>query len=93
MLFAEEVVSILSSYPKLRSVVVSVFKDYAWSADSSAVEDSHIWRILSDLKRLDDRFVLLEGHRKEWKKDYDEAFHPADSIDSRFWAQFDCQWS
>jgi hypothetical protein len=89
--FVEEVASILSSYPKLRLVVVSVFKGYAWSADTSAIEDSHIWKILSDLKGLDDRVVLVEGHRKEWKMDYGPGdFHPADSIDSRFWARFDC---
>ncbi|RXW19205.1 hypothetical protein EST38_g6645 [Candolleomyces aberdarensis] len=88
LVFAEEVASILLSYPKLRLVVVSVFKGYAWSSDVSAVEDSHVWKILLDLKELDDRVVLVEGHRREWKKEY-EDFHPEDSIDSRFWARFD----
>lgn len=86
--FVEEMASILSSFPRLRLFVVTVFKGYAWSSDFSAVEHSHIWKILLDLRQMDNRVAVIEGHRGEWKKEY-EDFYPGDSIDSRFWARFD----
>ncbi|KAF5317162.1 hypothetical protein D9611_004020 [Ephemerocybe angulata] len=88
--FVNQVADILVTYPKLQVVAISVFKEFSWSNNDSSIsslEESHIWKQLLELKGADERVLLIEGKRNEWRKEFGD-FLPSDSIDCRFWQRF-----
>ncbi|KAF6760206.1 hypothetical protein DFP72DRAFT_805621 [Ephemerocybe angulata] len=88
--FANQVADILVTYPKLQVVAISVFKEFSWSnndSSTSSLEESHIWKQLLELKGVDERVLLIEGKRNEWRKELGD-FLPSNSIDCRFWQRF-----
>lgn len=83
--FRDDIATILEDHRELKMLVVSVYKGHSWQADDSPVQDSHLWKITKELKDIDDRIVILEGQRSEWRNEHD-GYQPGDHINSRFWA-------
>lgn len=84
--FRDDIVTVLENQRELKVLVVSLYTGYSWQTDGSPIEESHLWRIIADLKKVDGRIALLEGQRSDWRKEH-ETFQPGDHINSRFWAQ------
>ncbi|KAJ3533136.1 hypothetical protein NMY22_g7456 [Coprinellus aureogranulatus] len=85
--FRDAIVEVLAGQVKLKVLVVSIFKGYSWESDEPEMEESHMWRIMEELREMDRRISIRVGKRDDWRKE-DEAFQPGRDINSRFWAQF-----
>lgn len=84
--FADDVATILTTYPKIRAIVISIFNTHPWASDDLAdrTRESHIWTLLEEIRSIDTRVVLREGQVDEWRKEL-TSFYPGDPVDSQFW--------